>query len=130
MPTLNILPHALWPLLLEVEMMTHRVFLIVATGSCCSFHRPQHTPRLDRTGTAFLQVSFLNEIVQMPLLTPRNRKGGRVLTVQRDASSKKSQDKLNVRILCIPPYVPRLGSTVSGVKKTKYDISLLYELIL
>ena len=63
------------------------------------------------------------------------RKGGRVLTVTRDAKSKKEADKLHVRILCVPPHVPRhtaqFQATMHEDEKSQgFDISLLYRLIL
>jgi hypothetical protein len=105
-----------WFLLLQQEV------------AAASIDLSAHPASIEQDQLFCRSVSQLN--VQMPLLIARCRKGGRLMTVQREAFSKKSQDNLNVRILCIPPYVPRLESMASGVKKTKYDISLLYELIL
>ena len=58
-----------------------------------------------------------------------HRKGGRVMTVVRDADL--TTDKLNVRLLCVPPHLLSFRATgVGDANSQAFDVSLLYRMIL
>ena len=58
-----------------------------------------------------------------------HRKGGRVMTVVRDA--ELTTDKLNVRLLCVPPHLLSFRATgVGDANSQAFDVSLLYRMIL